>query len=123
MKLLDEIVDLAVDDETPLSVLLRQCLVLSYQLKNERLKAWAEKELDGYADDDALPDYRVTNTFSKGVFFGAFGSKIENQPIPTLMLKEHHRALVEKAYFRSPIASFQLDSKGEKWAVDYTVAS
>ena len=98
MKLLDEIVDLAVEGETSLPVLLRKCLVLSHRLKNERLKMWAEKELDGYTNDDALPDYRVTNTNSKGIFFGAFGSKIENQPIPTLMLKEHHPRIVEKAH-------------------------
>jgi AbiTii len=122
MQLLDEIVDLAVDDETSLSVLLRKCLVLSHRLKNERLKTWAEKELDGYTNDDALPDYRVTNTNSKGVFFGAFGSKIENQPIPTLMLKERHRALVEIAHFRSPIASYQLGTKGEEgqWTIPWS---
>jgi hypothetical protein len=56
IKLLDEIVDLAVDDQTSLTVLLRKCLVLSHRLKNERLKVWAEKELDGYADDDVLPE-------------------------------------------------------------------
>jgi hypothetical protein len=120
MKLLDEIVDQAVDGETSLSVLLRKCLVLSHRLKNERLKAWAEKELDGYANDDELPDYRVTNINSKGVFFGAFGSKIENQPIPTVVLKEHHRALVEKAHFRDPIASY--DTKGEdgQWIIPWS---
>jgi hypothetical protein len=47
MQLIDEIIELAVDDRTSLSVLLRKCLVLSHRLKNERLKAWAEKELDG----------------------------------------------------------------------------
>jgi AbiTii len=69
MQLVGEIVDLAVDDKTRLSVLLRKCLVLAHRLKNERLKAWAEKELDGYAADDALPDYRRTHTLSKGLFF------------------------------------------------------
>ena len=122
MKLLDEIVDLAVEGETSLPVLLRKCLVLSHRLKNERLKVWAEKELDGYTNDDALPDYRVTNTNSKGIFFGAFGSKIENQPIPTLVLKEHHRALVEIAHLRSPIASYQLGTKGNEgqWSIPWS---
>jgi hypothetical protein len=122
MKLLDEIVELAVDDETSLSVLLRKCLVLSYRLGNERLKAWAEKELDGYTKDDALPDYRIANTHSKGVFFGAFGSKIENQPIPTVVLKEKHRDLIEKARLRDPIASYQLDAKERtgQWIIPWS---
>jgi AbiTii-like protein len=122
MKLLDEIVDLAVEGETSLPVLLRKCLVLSHRLKNERLKVWTQNELDGYTNDDALPDYRVTNTNSKGIFFGAFGSKIENQPIPTLVLKEHHRALVEIAHLRSPIASYQLGTKGDEgqWRIPWS---
>jgi AbiTii len=121
MKLLDEIVDLAVEGETSLPVLLRKCLVLSHRLKNERLKVWTENELDGYPNDDALPDYRVTNTNSKGIFFGALGSKIQNQPIPTLVLKEHHRALVEVAHLRSPIASYQLGTKGEgEWSIPWS---
>ena len=40
MKLLDEIVDYAVDNKQPVSVLLRKCLVLAYQLKNDKLKNW-----------------------------------------------------------------------------------
>jgi hypothetical protein len=108
MQLLDEIIELAVDDKTSLSVLLRKCLVLSHRLKNERLKAWAEKELDGYARDDALPDYRQTHTLSKGVFFGPFGAKYENYPIPTVALQKQHRAKIDTAVFRAGIAAFQL---------------
>jgi hypothetical protein len=82
----------------------------------------SEPDQGGYANDDALPDYRVTNTNSKGILFGAFGSKIQNQPIPTLVLKEHHRALVEVAHLRSPIASYQLGTKGEEgeWRIPWS---
>jgi hypothetical protein len=73
MQLINEIIDLAVDDKTKLSVLLRKCLVLSHRLKNERLKAWVDRELDGYAGDDALSDYRHTYTRSKGTFFRLVG--------------------------------------------------
>jgi hypothetical protein len=46
MKLLKEIIELATDNHTPLTVVLRKCLVLAYSLKNERLKTWVEKELE-----------------------------------------------------------------------------
>ena len=46
--LLDDIIELATDDKQPITVLLRKCLILASQLKNERLKAWANKELNGY---------------------------------------------------------------------------
>ncbi len=106
MQLIDEIIGLAVDEKASLSVLLRKCLVLSRRLKNERLKVWVEKELDGYKNDDALPDYRVTQTFSKGIFWGVPGAKLENVPIPTAMLEPKHRPLVEQAKFRQPIAAY-----------------
>jgi hypothetical protein len=47
MKLLDEIVDLAIDNQASISVLLRKCLVLAHQLKNDRLRSWVENELNG----------------------------------------------------------------------------
>jgi hypothetical protein len=122
MKLLDEIVDLAVDDKNSLPVLLRKCLVLSHRLKNERLKAWAEKELDGYADDDPLPDYRQTYAMSVGVFMEWGGAYSRDQPIPTALLKEEHQAIVETATFRSPIASYQLnpqEKSGGRWKLPW----
>jgi hypothetical protein len=125
MKLLDEIVDLAVDDKTSLPVLLRKCLVLSYRLKNERLKAWAEKELDGYADDDALPDYRQTPTLSKGTFFSP-GWRMDDYTIPTFMLEERHRAMIDNAAFREGVAALQLDpqerKEGRQWRIPWPPA-
>jgi AbiTii len=58
MKVLDEIIDLAVENSGPLSVLLRQCLLLAHTLKSQRFHTWAEKELDGYDETDELPEYR-----------------------------------------------------------------
>jgi hypothetical protein len=46
-------------NQASISVLLRKCLVLAHQLKNDRLRSWVENELNGYATSDAeLPEYR-----------------------------------------------------------------
>lgn len=45
--LLDEIIEFAVDDKKPLTVMLRKCILLAAHLKNERLKVWASQELGG----------------------------------------------------------------------------
>jgi hypothetical protein len=123
MRLLDEIVNLAVEENTSLPVLLRKCLVLAHRLKNARLKAWADKELDGYAKDDVLPEYRQTYAISKGFFVGPAGAWVNDQPIATAALKQEHQAIVEHAEFRSPIAAYQLgqrdeSSKGE-WRIPW----
>jgi hypothetical protein len=48
MTLLDEIIDAAVDEKVPIGTLLRKCLVLQQQVKNEKFRAWLDRELDGY---------------------------------------------------------------------------
>jgi hypothetical protein len=80
MALVDEIISVAVDDSRPISTLLRQCLVLARTLKNQRLQAWAEKELDGYGEADELPDYRHVEAGAKGTFIG-IALAINDQPI------------------------------------------
>jgi hypothetical protein len=110
MQLLDEIVGLATDGQTPPAVLLRKLLVLAFRLKSEKLKSWVEKELNGYRPADPLPDYRVTSTNSIGVFFGIGGSRMENIPLPTLLLKDEHRKLIDTAELRDGIATYQLSS-------------
>ncbi len=44
-----------------ISVLLRKAYVLSRKLKVTEFTQWAERELNGYGDEDLLPDYRVLN--------------------------------------------------------------
>ena len=80
MKLLDEIIDLAVDNQASISVLLRKCLVLAYTLKNDRLRSWSDKELNGYnRSDDELPEYRKVSTIARGFVVGSFG-RINPEP-------------------------------------------
>jgi len=67
--LLDKIIELATDIQQPLSVLLRQCILLCYELKNESLKTWANQELNGYPDAHKVPEYRVMNAGATGVIW------------------------------------------------------
>ena len=88
MKLVDDIIELAVDDTVRLPVILRKCLVVATKLKNHRLKGWASGELNGYDDRDALPQYRVIRVQAKGLFLGPLQSQLPDQ------VRElgHHRA-------------------------------
>jgi hypothetical protein len=68
---------------------LRTCLRLASELKNQRLKTWANQELDGYKGiktDEELPVYR------RQVHAGAFGRFAERHTIiPAAMEQEHRR--------------------------------
>ena len=46
------------DDRVPLSSLLQKCIVLGGQAGSEKMRAWARRELNGYAGADTVPDYR-----------------------------------------------------------------
>ena len=107
MKLLDEIIELATSESGSVSTLLRKCLVLAHDLKNEKLRAWAEKELNGYQVDDEMPEYRKAPAIAKGFFIGSFGRQINDQPIPAGALHEKHRHYAESVELFQPIASYE----------------
>jgi AbiTii len=119
MKLLEEIIDLAASDNGSVATLLRKCLVLAHRLKNDRLKTWAEKELNGYERDDEVPEYRKTAIGAKGFFVGAFGAQINNQPIPPAVLKKEHRRFAESVVLFQPIASYDDVDGNSKFVIEW----
>jgi hypothetical protein len=106
--LIDEIIQLAVDDKSQVSTLLRSCLVLAYKLDNAKLKTWLDRELNGYAQTDEIPDYRKVQALAKGFFVGMAGAQINNQPLPPSILKEEHRHFAETVILTLPIAAYDL---------------
>jgi len=120
MKLLDDIIELGAGDKSSVSTLLRKCLVLAHTLKNDRLKDWAENELNGYtSDDDSVPDYRKTSAPAKGLFLGPYGAEIRNQPIPPAMLRPEHRRFAESAVLFQPIASYENVDGGHRFMIEW----
>jgi hypothetical protein len=65
----------------PLSDLLRAAMVLAFRLKNQELKDWVDRELNGYPDGSTVPDYRVLPTAAFGTFTNGFQA-IQNVAIP-----------------------------------------
>jgi hypothetical protein len=114
MSLLDDIIKAITETDEKTSSILRKCLVLSYNLKNDSLKAWVSKELNGYQyDDPDLPEYRQIGAPAKGVFLGAFGRQINDQPIPSAIMRKEHRHWAEQARLTQPIAAYE-DVKGDE---------
>jgi hypothetical protein len=111
--LLDDIIDLATDDKQSIAVLLRKCIILASQLKNERLKSWANKELNGYDPDDNLPPYRTLKTIAKGNFTGSFGRQLRGWQIPAAVLEEEHRRWATDVSLVHPIGAYEDLSKGD----------
>ena len=106
MRLLDEIIDAAVDEKVSIGTLLRKCLVLEQQVKNEKFRAWLDRELDGYDRMEELPPYRVFKCVNKGLFIGV-AMKVDDQPISVHVMEEKDRKLIEKVYLHQPAASYE----------------
>ncbi len=49
----------ALDESEPLAGLLRKCLILGAETGSDALREWARRELNGYADDSTVPEYRA----------------------------------------------------------------
>ena len=114
MKLLDEIIEMSADSKKPVSDSLRKCLILAFQLKNERLKEWVENELNGYDKQADVPEYRKVQLHSRGNFSGPAGSWLPSRALPISVLKQEHRGMLVSA-LAAPIGSYEdlPDKKGE----------
>ncbi|RWK60932.1 hypothetical protein [Mesorhizobium sp.] len=107
MSLLDDIIKAITETDEKTSSILRKCLVLAYQLKNDTLKAWVSKELNGYdRDEPDLPDFRRVGAPARGLFIGAF-QQINDQPIPSALLKPEHQHFAETAMLTQPLVAYE----------------
>ena len=127
MQLIDDIISDACDSTLPISVVLRRCLVLAFDLDNITLRDWVENELNGYDSNTELPEYRLYKIVSKGVFLVPYQGQLSDQPLAPGVLSEEHRHWAEQAFLDQPIIAYELpkdDVHGTvhiAWPPDLTV--
>src|SRR5258707_11414083 len=95
MKLLDDIIEVAVDNSGLIGNLLRKCLDLEQQAKNEKFKVWLNQALDGYDNPDELPEYRRFNYVNRGVLI-SIAREMNSQPLSLHVMSEQDRKLVDE---------------------------
>jgi hypothetical protein len=59
MKIVNELIDDVSNGKTDLTQILIKAKVLAHKLKFQELGDWTEHELNGYPDEEKLPDYRI----------------------------------------------------------------
>jgi len=105
--LLNDIITLASDDTKSLSSLLRKCLILAHQINNERLKDWANQELNGYAGSQELPEYRIVSADSTKTVAGPFGSGSSHWPLPSISVKGNDRQREEEICLTEAVSVYE----------------
>jgi len=106
MSLLREIQADAVSSSGDVAALLRKCKILAARLGNTEFKAWVDAELNGYESVASLPEYRRLSVESVGHFNGAFGSGMQNAPIPPICIPEKLRQLITHSNMAQPISHY-----------------
>jgi len=108
MTLLRDIQNEAARGDTKLSQLLRKCKILSARLRSPELATWLERELNGYPDQEPLPQYRILEGIeSCGEFAGSFGSAIHNARIPPSCLPDGIREKISLLHLADGVAVYE----------------
>lgn len=102
---LEKIRDAAVNSSTPIEDLLRMGLVLAYQLNHPELQSWLDRELNGYGNDDVLPEYRKAVGTVYADFYDEF-RQIHNAQIPSTAIPEQVREMVTCPRYVQPIGVY-----------------
>lgn len=103
MKLADEIVELLSSNDGVLSEALIKTKVLLHKIGHKELVTWVNKELNGYEDDDDLPDYRIVEA---QVLVNATNRayQVRSHPVPLGHLEEDYRNRLEKGIMPQSLA-------------------
>jgi hypothetical protein len=107
MALVDDIIELASSDKEPIGNVLRKCLILESQFANEAFRAWLDKELDGYDDDEDLPSYRTFHAVSYGHFIGMAGRQLSNQPLSLHILEKDDYERMKMCPLVQPASAYE----------------
>ncbi|HZQ20659.1 MAG TPA: hypothetical protein VFA90_18350 [Terriglobales bacterium] len=104
--LLDDIINLAINGDQPLPDILRKCLLLGHELKNNQLKAWANQELNGYEFGKDVPEYRIITALARGNFLGPGWAQYNHHLIPPAVLEKEHREFAERVYLLQSVTAY-----------------
>ena len=77
-----------VDHNTSIASTLLKLRLLAAKLGSDELTEWIKFEAEGYPQDADIPTYRVVPVSFSGTFLGPLDRRIENAPIPPLLIKQ-----------------------------------
>jgi hypothetical protein len=102
-----EIRDACTDPSVKVRDLLRKAKVLASTLKNEPLKHWLTRELNGYPPGDELPSYRKIGSPPLGTFCGPQGHEIRNYVLPVSVMPEVLQRMAQAVVFANSIGEIE----------------
>ncbi len=74
MSIIQQLQDDIVNEQVSLASILRRAKILAYRLRHDEFKRWVDSELDGYRDENIVPQYRRCSAHS---YYDSTGRSIE----------------------------------------------
>lgn len=109
--LLDDIVSALANDGPLVNTMLKTKILLA-DLHQPELIQWVNRELNGYAEDDQLPEYRVVTGYVRGNIRSMVG-QANGHPLPLGHLPQKQRDNLEKIPIRESLTAVADLSKGD----------
>ncbi len=95
------------NNQISMEVALQRLMIIASDLENEELSAWAEAELHGYSQSDALPEYRNIQSIHF-VYSGINGSfKVTNCPFTFTSVLEEKLSDIYNVPIMDSVSSLQ----------------
>lgn len=110
-----EILKEVANNEISVEIALRRLYIIASDLEDNALITWIDKELNGYSEEDIVPEYRNIGAGSI-CYSGIKGSmmshiKISNSPLPFQCIPKEFQEMTQNHYRRDTIASIEQESK------------
>ncbi|MEA4916304.1 hypothetical protein [Proteiniphilum sp.] len=121
MNVLTEIISLLSNERESLTNGLYKLKILASRIKNNELLNWINKELNGYEDEDVLPNYRVGDVLLKGTYINQIGHSIPDQPIPAFKFSERLEYFAKKINITQGISIIENIANSEDDSISYSV--
>ncbi len=120
MSLLREIQEAIVKEGSDIGPILLKLRLLASRLGSESLEDWVRYESEGYPHDVQVPSYRIIAVSYRGTFFGSFGARIENAPIPSYLIEKYAGKKRTHIEFRKGIGAIDemVSSSSKEFYID-----
>ncbi|MDM8085126.1 hypothetical protein QUV83_10150 [Cellulomonas cellasea] len=113
MSRLATLIDQAADGSRSLSDVIRQVKILAARIGDDTLARWATNELNGYGQDQDLPEYRARRHLpARGTWSGPGGLSVPGQVSPAGIAEDF--LTIFSTEFREPVAELERLSTGDR---------
>lgn len=122
LDLLHELQESISKEDTHLGPIFLRLRIFAAKLGSAPFTEWVKHESEGYPDDAEVPNYRIIPPSYKGTFWGPFGARITNAPIPIIVIQKYGGESWLKFKVRQSVAEIDhlIQCVGEKGGDNFT---